>query len=518
MTRVPTPPASRRPVTALVAVAAAGILLFSGCASSASDDASGADDAAAVYRIGITDPGAELDPLTVADADAQLAVGLVTEQLVSFTSDGDTVPRLATEWTTSEDGLAWTFTLREGAVFNDGSPVTADDVVATFDAIIADDSVSPAKSAFAGILASVAAGGEGQVVFTLERPFSDFPRLLAGNNTGILPADYEPGSWSADPVGAGQFLLEDYEVGQSITYVKNPDYWNADEIELDGIELKIYEDTQAQTLAFQAGEIDRITATADVLDTVDTAEYDTLSGGYSYFYGIHLDVTAAPFDDPTIREAVAWAVDRQGIVDDVYGGAAAVGNDYPVLPDYQPQPTGIEQREQDLDKVAELLDGREVSFTITTSFQLLGEVLQQQLNAVDGFDVDLEVLSDEQYYAEGEDSPWLNAPLTVTSWGKRVPSQYYGLFYATGADWNAAHYSNPELQQLVADFDATTDSAEREQLITEIAQGQWTDVPTIIPALAESQVLQNKRVTGEFVAPLDFWSGYDFAGVSVENE
>lgn len=516
MTLLSSHPARRR-TTTLVATVSATLLVLTGCASST---ASGDDDGstAAVYNIGITEPGAEIDPLTVADSDAQLIAGLVTEQLVSFTADGEALPRLATEWDTSEDGLTWTFTLRDGAVFNDGAPVTAADVVATFDAIIGEDSISPAKSAFAGILDSVSDAGDGQVAFTLARPFSDFPRLLAGNNTGILPADYEPGTWLENPVGAGQFLLEDYEVGQSVTYVKNPDYWNADEIELDGIELKIYKDPQASVLAFQAGDIDRISVTPDVLATVNVDDYDTLSSGYSYFYGIHLNVTEAPFDDATIREALAWAVDRQGIVDNVYGGTAAVGNDYPVLPDYLPQPEGIPQREQDLEKVADLLDGRTVSFTITTSFQLFGEVLQQQLNAIDGFDVELEVLSDEQYYAEGADSPWLNAPLTVTSWGKRVPSQYYGLFYAEGAAWNAAHYANPDLAQLVTEFDATTDETERQGLLTEISEIEWTDVPTIIPALVRSEVLESTRVTGEFIAPIDFWSGYNFAGISVEGK
>lgn len=522
MTVLSSPPTAlvpgRRKPLAIVAALSATLLALAGCATATPSDDTTADAASAVYRIGISDPGAEVDPLTVADGDAQLITGLVTEQLVSFTADGEALPRLATDWEASDDGLTWTFTLREGATFNDGDPVTADDVVATFDALIGDDSISPAKSAFTGILDSVAATDEGTVTFTLARPFSDFPRLLAGNNTGILPADYEPGTWLENPVGAGQFLLEDYEVGRSVTYVKNPDYWNADEIALDGIELKVYKDPQAIVLAFQAGEIDRITVSPEVLATVNVDDYDTLSTGYSHFYGIHLNVTEAPFDDVTIRQALAWAIDRDAIVDLVFGGTATPGNDFPVLPDYLPQPLDIEQRAQDLDKVAELLDGRTVSFTITTSFQLYGEVLQQQLNAIDGFDVQLEVLSDEQYYAEGDDSPWLNAPLTITSWGKRVPSQYYSLFYAEGAAWNAAHYANPDLGTLVTDFDATTDEAEREQLITEISQTEWTDAPTIIPALVRSEVLQNKRVTGDFIAPIDFWSGYNFAGISIASE
>ncbi|WAA65501.1 ABC transporter substrate-binding protein [Microbacterium oxydans] len=517
MTALLSPPTGRRRPLAIVAALSATLLALAGCATATASDTK-TDAATPVYRIGISDPGAELDPLTVADGDAQLITGLVTEQLVSFTADGEALPRLATAWEASDDGLTWTITLRDGATFNDGDPVTADDVVATFDAIIGEDSISPAKSAFAGILDTVAATDDSTVTFALARPFSDFPRLLAGSNTGILPADYEPGTWLDNPVGAGQFLLEDYEVGQSVTYVKNPDYWNADQIDLDGVELKIYKDPQAIVLAFQAGEIDRITVSPEVLATVNVDDYDTLSAGYSHFYGVHLNVTKPPFDDETIRQALAWAIDRDAIVDLVFGGTASVGNDFPVLPDYLPQPVGIEQRKQDLDKVAELLDGRTVSFTITTSFQLYGEVLQQQLNAIDGFDVKLEVLSDEQYYAEGDDSPWLNAPLTITSWGKRVPSQYYGLFYADGAAWNAAHYANPALGALVADFDATTDDAEREKLLTEISQTEWTDVPTIIPALVRSEVLQNKRVRGEFIAPIDFWSGYNFAGISIASE
>ena len=305
----------RRPVRAALAALAVAALSI-GLAACATGEAGGSpsDGASeAVYRLPISDPGTEIDPLTVADYNAQIISGLVTEPLVSQNAAGELNPRLATEWSASDDGLTWTVTLRGGAQFNDGSPVTAADVVATFEAITAEDSQSPGKSAFDGILSSVAADGEGTVLFTLERPFSDFPLLLTGTNTGILPADYEPGTWLDNPVGAGQFLLEDYTVGKGATYVKNPDYWNADEIKLDGVELKVYGDTQATLLAFQAGEIDRIGLTSDVAATVDASDYNVISSGYNKIDGIFLNVTEAPFDDPTVREALAWAVDRQGL-------------------------------------------------------------------------------------------------------------------------------------------------------------------------------------------------------------
>lgn len=506
-----------RALRATLAAFAVGVLTFglAACAGGEEGGSATPQPREAVYRLPITDPGSDIDPLTEADQNALAITGLVTEPLVSLDAEGELNPRLAIDWSDSDDGLVWTVELRPGVRFNDGSPLTSADVVATFDAITAEDSLSPGRSAFFGILDSVVANGDYTVEFTLIRPFSDFPMMLTGTNTGILPADYEPGTWLENPVGAGQFLLEEYTIGVGATYVKNPDYWNADLIMLDGVELKIYGDMQAQVLAFQAGEIDRVGLTVDAASAVDMAKYNSISSGYNRFDGIFLDVTAPPFDDLAAREALAWAIDREGLIEAVYEGNADVGNDTTFFPDYSPQPAGLAQRDQDLAKVSSLLGGRTLAFTITTAFPLFGEVLQQQLNAVPGFDVELEVLSTEQYYAGGDSSPWLSAPVTATSWAKRVPSQYVSLIYATGAAWNASHYVNEDLEDLTSQFDATTDPEVRQDLADRIGEIQWTDVPVIVPAYSKSRALQNKRVVGEFVGALDFYTGYNFAGISI---
>ena len=498
---------------ATLALAAA----LSGCGGEQTTGQTTSGEGGGVYRLPIADPASHIDPLTESDPYALAITGLVTEPLVSLDAQGELNPRLAVDWSVSEDGLTWTVRLRPGAEFNDGSPVTSADVVATFESVIADDSVSPGRAAFLGILDSLSAADDETVEFTLLRPFSDFPLLLTGTNTGILPAGYEPGTWLDDPVGAGQFLLEEYTVGEGATYVRNPGYWNAGAIELDGVELKVYGDTQAQLLAFQAGEIDRVALTSDVAATVDVADYDIVSSGYNRFDGLFLDVTTAPFDEVSAREAVAWAIDRPALIEAVYQGSADVANDTMFFPDYLPQPNGLEQRSQDLQRVAELLEGRTLAFTITTSYQLFGEVLQQQLNAVPGFEVGLEVLSNAEYYADGEASPWLSAPATATTWAKRIPSQYVSLIYAPGAASNASHYDNPLLDQLSTQFDATIDPPERQQLADRIAEIQWTDVPVVIPAFSKSQALQSPRVRGEFAGAIDFYTGYDFAGISIED-
>lgn len=497
-----------------VAAITAGVIALGLAACSGTPAADSTGDA--IYRIPITDPGTDIDPLTVADYNAMLIAGLASEGLISLDSSGTLVPRLATDWAPSDDGLSWTITVREGANFNDGTPVTAEDVAETFTTITADDSTSPGKSSFDGLVDSVAVGDtDGTVVFTLLRPYSDFPRLLTGANTAILPAGYVPGNWLDNPIGAGQFVLDEYVVGQSATYSKNPEYWDADSIQIDGVELKVYADAQASILALQAGEIDRLTVTSEVLSAIDADQYNTIDSGYNKFDGIFPNQSVAPFDDPTIREALAWAIDRKGLIDSVYNGTADLANDTVYFPDYGVQPEGLEQREQDLDKVAALLDGRTVSFAITTASQLFGEVLQQQLNAVPGFKVTLDVLTDEEYYADSADSPWLNAPLTVTNWAVRGPSEYIGLIFKSDAVWNASHYANPELEAASTAFDATTDDAERQELVNEIAAIQWNDLAVIIPAFSKAQVLQDKRVQGDFPGALDFFTGYSFKGISI---
>ena len=469
-----------------------------------------------IYRLPISSPAGDIDPRTAADPYALAITGLVTEPLLSLDGEGEVRGRLAEEWTASEGGSTWTVVLRDGLVFNDGSTLTARDVVSTFDALIAEDSLSPGGAAFRGILDDTHVIDERVVEFTLARPFSDFPLLLTGPNTGILPEGYDAETWLEEPVGAGQFVLEDYEIGRGATYVKNPTYWNADRILLDGVELSIYADPQAQLLAFQAGEIDRTAFTSEAQAALDVGQYEIVSAGFNRFDALVFDVTAPPFDDVSARQAVAWALDRPALIDRVYLGAAEVANDMTFFPDYSPSPSGIAQRARDLDEVERLLDGRRLSFTISTSYQLFGEVVQQQLNSVPGFEVSLDVLSSEEYYADGEESPWLHDPVTATSWGKRVPSQYLSMLYATGAEWNASQFSSVRLEELTRDFDGSTDPARKQQVADEIGRIQWEEVPVIIPAFSKSEALQSRAVRGDFTGPIDFYTGYDFAGISVD--
>ncbi|AMM21386.1 hypothetical protein AX769_16160 [Frondihabitans sp. PAMC 28766] len=388
-------PRKRSRVVALAAVVATASLALAACSSSGSTPSASSSSSASggTYQLGLAAPAGNIDPVTSSDYNAMFIVGLASAGLVIESNTGTLEPQLATSWKPSADGLSWTVQLRKGAEFSDGKAVTPADVVSSFDAIIGPKSQSPAASAFTGVLKSVAAGSGNDVVFTLDQKYDDFPYLLTGANTDILPAGTADAKWIDNPVGAGQFVLKKYTAGQGVTYVKNPHYWDASEVKLTGIDVKFYSDTQSQLLAFQSGEVDQINQSPAVTSALAKGSYTAFTQGYEKFDGLTFNTTKAPFDDVKVRQAVAWALDRKALIKTSYGNDAKLGNDFATFPDYAVQPSGLTQRSLDAKKVASLLGGKTVSFTITTytTEQPLAEQIQQQLNAVKGFDVKLDV-------------------------------------------------------------------------------------------------------------------------------
>ena len=514
---MPKLPAIRK-ITAAAAVVAA-VAAAAACSSATGTTAAAGGGAGGVYTVGITTPTGNMDPLTTTDYDTMWVVGLASAGLIIESTAGTLEPQLATSWAQSSDKLEWTITLRPGAKFSDGKPVTAADVVWTFDQILSPSSQSPAASSFDGIVKSVAAKGTGTVVFTLDTPYDDFPYLLTGANTDILPTGTDYANWINNPVGAGQFILEKYTPGEGVTYKKNPDYWDAGAVRVSGVDLKFYSDAQSDLLAFQSGEIDQIQSTDDpsVGQTLGN-QYRETKAGYAKYDGIVFNVTKAPFSNVKVRQAIAWALNRKAIVSTAYGGAGVTADDYATFPDYSVQPKGIPAREQDDAKVRQLLGGQKISFTITTyqGEQTLAELIQQQLQATGDFTVKLDMMTEAQYYA-GSDSttPWLNAAVTITDWADRLPAQLEGLAYASGSSWNGAHYANSTLDSLTRKYEATTNTATKQSIANQIATIEWTDVPMIAAAFEVRDVYFSNSVKGSFPNGLQFSGGFDFRGISV---
>jgi peptide/nickel transport system substrate-binding protein len=475
----------------------------------------------AAYNLGLIAPEGTINPLVTADANAMFIVGLASAQLVNETpSSGQLIPQLATSWKASSNGLTWTFDLRSGAKFSNDTPVTAADVVWTINQILSPKSESPAASSFTGVLKSVAAAPSGNaVVFTLDKPYSDFPYLLTGANTWILPANTNLNTWINNPVGAGQFVIEKYTQGQGVTFKKNPDYWDASAVKLPGIDAKFYTSDQSEILAFQSGELDELSGIP--VQQVGSTTHRVDTAGWEKFDGLVFNVTKPPLNNVKVRQAIAWALNRQTIVSEAYEGDAVAANDVPFFPDAPVQPQGLTTRSANAATVKQLLSGvsKPISFTITTytDEQTLAQAIQQQLDATGDFKVTLNVQSEGAYYASGANSPWLSAPVTITDWADRLPGQLESLLYAKDAVWNASHYDSPQLDSLTSQYEETTDSATRQKLASQIAQIEWTDVPVVIAAFERTTLILAPKVQGDFVNGQDFNGGFDFRGISVSS-
>jgi len=471
---------------ALIAAVAAVPLLVAGCASSAAPSSSSGDPkAGGTLKVGSPTPNATPEPVTMYDPGSINVVQQVAEYLIWSENDGSLSPMLATDWTSNDDATDWTVTLRDDVSFNDGSALTADDVVASFERLIAPDSVSSAASSFAGILSpGNATAGDGTVEFALDRPFADFPYLLssANYNTLILPAGYD-GDFIKNPVGTGPFLLAGYDANTGATFTKNPKYWGGDDVYLEGVDMSFYTDSAGMSSALLSRAIDVAAIVTygsnQPLYKNDQVKLESTTSAGGTFLAMRTDT--APWDDVRVRQALALSLNRDDLLEAIQGGEGAVANDHIFSPIYG-QDVDVPQREQDIPQAKKLLsaaghpDGLSATLTAPQSASALAQVIQQQA-AEAGFDLELDLQDDATFY----DAAWLEVPLGLTGWASRpTASQFLSLAFTSDAIWNTAHWNSPEFDDLVGQFESTTDEDARADLAQQIATLMNDQVPQII--------------------------------------
>ncbi len=293
------------------------------------------------------------DTALIDDANSSYVGQQVMETLVTLApgTGDEIIPALATEWSVSDDGLQYTFTIRDGVKFHDGTALDAAAVKFNFDRWInipqsyvdlgytyyIDTVITPA-------IKSVEAPDASTVVVTLNNPNSAFLIQMTLTPFGIAsPAALEAGNASAPDfanntyatggppamVGTGPFVFKEWTPGQQVILTKNPDYWNAAAggPYLDQITFKPITDTTATLNALQAGDVDIAQAIApnDVATAASDPNLASIDRGSSCNVGIlAMNQTHAPFDNVKIRQAVAAAVNRQAIVDAFFPNGAGV--------------------------------------------------------------------------------------------------------------------------------------------------------------------------------------------------
>ena len=243
--------------------------ILAACGSSSKSTASGSSSTSAApvtkggtLRIGAVTPAAAINPLTISDAGGLLMLNQTGEFLV-FDSNIKLMlqPMLALSWSPNADGSVWTFKLRPNVKFSTGAPMTAADVVYTFQQLSDPKNASNALSAFVGVLtpAGVKMVDATTVEFTLEAPNGNFPYLVSSDNYNaiIVPNGTDFGKWQSTFVGTGAFKLGSYTQSVGATFVPNPNYWGTAPL-LSGTSFKFYSSQAPMILGLQGNDVDVI--------------------------------------------------------------------------------------------------------------------------------------------------------------------------------------------------------------------------------------------------------------------
>ena len=452
---------------------------------------------------GIQTPSSPLDPVAMLDLGTYSVLTQSFEYLVSVESDGVTLgPNgLATSWESNDTGDVWTFQLRQGVKWQDGSDFTSADVAATMDRMLAFNNAGLGSVLAEG---STDASDPAVAVITLVGPNGNFPVLVSTYNAQslITPVDYVTGTTlDGSPNGTGAWILDSYTPGQSAKFSPNPNWWGGS-VFLDSIELQQFEATDTMVVALQDGSIDGIQqfsviGGSGLLDNPDftVSQTEAATHRQCWFNTAQGQFSGA---DPRVRQALALTLDREEMVALLFEGRARIGNDHPIvksLPFYDPD--AVPQRTRDIPQARSLLADMGFPDGISSSISH-GEVQEVpdlaaiiQRNAADaGFDLAVDQHPQATFYgdswcpesAEGEPPCFNSSEFGIVDYGHRpTPDVYLTSALETNGVWNSSVYANAEFDALVKQYQGAIDVASQKSAIGQIQKHLWENVPASYP-------------------------------------
>lgn len=422
--------------------------------------------------IGETNPPNTFDPIGHSNLNNWYVWQLSYEGLIEAQPDGTIAPLLAESWEPSADGLEYVFTLRSGVTFHNGEPLEADDVVYTFDRLLS-DGIPYAQARFPS-LGAVEAIGDNQVRFRLSAPDSSFITNLADPFAVANSILNREAGAVAQPalamIGTGPFKVVSYAPERELVLTAHENYWRDGIPGTTDLIIRYFPEQSAQVAALEAGQIHLMFPSPEtVLSLSGSSEVEIQAVPTAQTFQVNMGSVDAPLDDVRVRRAIALSIDRDALVALALLGEGTATGPFPPGHPWAVPVSDLPFYTRDTAQARQLLDdagypdGLELSFMWPAGFDQvgdrLGEILQPQL-LESGITLNLE-------------------PLETAVWIDRLVSADYDL------TWTAPSYfadprqyviprdgrqgpTPPELAELFAAAQATTDPGELESLYREI--------------------------------------------------
>ena len=460
--------------------------------------------------IAVPDEPPCLDPTTnAAAAIDQLLNQNVYEGLVRVTPDGRIVPALAESFVVARDGLTYTFRLRRGVRFHNGEPFTARDVIATFTRDRDKDYGHPHPEYYTDI-DEITAPDPYTVVFHLARVDAAFLSLLALGDSVILPADL-PQDIKSHPVGTGPFEFAEWKLGDHLTLTRFPGYYREGIPQLDEVTFRFIPDSAAALAALLSGDVDidaRVPAEI-ALGVRDNPGIDTVAGPQNLVQIMAINNARAPFDDLRVRQAIAYALDRDEIIQgSMFGYGTPIGTHLTPASPYYVDLTGLYPH--DPAKARALLaaagypGGFSTTLTLPQNYEIhvrTGEIIADQLSRV-GIETKIELVDWGQwlsrvYHQADYDLTVighigkLDPGLMLTGYGKERPDYYF-----------RRGYDNPTLDDLLARGMVTLDEEARKKIYVQAEEIIARDVVNYFIQDPDQIFLLKKGLSGFNLYPI----------------
>lgn len=470
-----------------------------------------------------------LDPHAVTAVNDFRILVNVYDGLVRF-ADGslEVEPSLAESWEISEDGLTYTFKLREGVTFHDGTPFNAEAVKFNFERMLDEEhpfhDTGPFPLAFFfSAVDEVTAVDDTTVEFKLNEPFAPFLSNLA-YPTGLIvsPAAVEASGkdYGRNPVGTGAYKFEEWQGNQRVVVTRNEDYWDGAPAP-EAIVFRPITDANTRVAEMLSGGLDIMVEVPpdSVAQFRDAPDFEVHEQAGPHVWFLILNMKEGPFAEKAVRQAANYAINKESLVTDVLQGTAEVAAG-PIPPAFawayneevQPYP-------YDPDKARELLeeggyDGEEITFYVTEGGSgmldpvAMGTAIQADLAAV-GMNVKIETYEWNTFL--GQVNPGLEgkADMAEMAWMTNDPDTLPFLTLRTEAfpsegGFNSGYYSNPEVDELLNQARVSVESEERATLYQQLQEIVHEDAPWVFVANWVQGAVTTANVEGFSLQPSFF--------------
>lgn len=466
--------------------------------------------------IGMAAEPSTLDPhmnTNIGCSNVQMAIfeSLLTHDFVDDTID----PGVAESYTVADDGMTIDMTIRTDFKFHNGDPVTIEDVVYSMERSIG----SSFQNVFWDAVDSVEALDDTHLRFNLNKPDSNLPYYIAdyGNIVPRSVVEADPDGFARAPIGCGPYKFVNWSQGMQIDVEANPDY-PGEEAPIKNVTWRFIADRSTALVALETGEVDAFMtmngADFEQIRNTDGLTLETVPGNIAYY--LSLNVEDEVLSDMRIREAVCLAIDKESIIEGAEYGEAVVAEKGFIREGQVGYSDNYEEAKRDIERGKALLaeagypNGLSLELKCQSSKTTHAQVIQANLKEI-GIDVEIVQLENSAFYADLENGEF---QLEFGGFGQYTPDPSSTFRYVYRSDGvmagNYYRLNNPEIDELLAQGEFSTDSDERQEIYEKVIQLVEDEHCCKYVYWQTSNIAHNSELKGVSATPAGVYDVYNY--------